>query len=78
MGFLASKLEELIGILDKKNRNVQEILPQLKLSVLHLQTYQTRLVEPMTKASAELIVRKQNTLILLHYIEDQVDKFNVR
>lgn len=67
LGFLAKKLEDLINVIEPKVRNKQEILTKLRLSVLHLQTYQTRLVEPMTAISRELMVRKC-VIILTHTV----------
>lgn len=72
LGFLAKKLEDLIDIVEPKVQRRPEILTKLRLSVLHLQTYQTRLVEPMTAVSRELMVKDKPKFIITNFAAQNV------
>lgn len=52
---------------------MQEIISDLQLSVLHLQTYQAKLVEPMIASAEEMIVSftlNHFVLVLFRYKND--------
>lgn len=56
LGFLADKLDELVDIVREKVPSIPNLSTRLMLCSLHLRTYQSKFVEPMTAKSKELIV----------------------
>lgn len=54
---LVQELTRVVGILDQKE-GLDEVISDLKLSILHLESYQSRLVDPMVNAAKEMKVRK--------------------
>lgn len=53
---LVDDIEKLIEAL-KDTVDFEDIVDSLRLNVLHLSTYQTRLVEPMTEGATNMVVR---------------------
>lgn len=61
LGFLATKLDELVTIVQDKVPGISNLSSRLKLCALLLRTFQTNFVEPMTVKSRELIVSFNDT-----------------